>query len=105
MILAILRKGRGTRLPHTRILPRDGKGARNMKTNYLALSLLAIAVLAGCAQQHQPQSPDSQHAMTIAMPDLAKEEAAIRATDAQWLAAVKSRDAEKAAAFWSDDAT
>ena len=76
-----------------------------MKTNYLALSLLAIAALAGCAQQQQPQSPGSQQAMAMAMPDLAKEEAAIRATDAQWLAAVKARDAEKAAAFWSDDAS
>ena len=36
--------------------------------------------------------------------DLAKEEAAIRATDAQWLAAAKSRDVEKASSFWSDDA-
>jgi len=75
-----------------------------MKTNYLAISLLAIATLAGCAQQ-QPKSPDSKEAMAMAMPDLAKEEAAIRATDAQWRAAVKSHDAAKTASFWSDDAT
>src|SRR5437764_2772685 len=37
--------------------------------------------------------------------DLAKEEAAIRQTDAQWLAAAKSRDVEKAVSFWSEDAT
>lgn len=36
--------------------------------------------------------------------NLAQEEAAIRATDAQWLAAVKSRDVEKTISFWSDDA-
>jgi uncharacterized protein (TIGR02246 family) len=75
-----------------------------MKTNYLALSLLVIAALAGCAQQPQSQSPDSQ-TMTMAMPDYAKEEAAIRATNEEWKAAVKSRDAAKVATFWSDDAT
>ena len=37
--------------------------------------------------------------------DVAKEEASIRATDAQWLAAAKARDTEQAASFWSDDAT
>jgi uncharacterized protein (TIGR02246 family) len=36
--------------------------------------------------------------------DIAKEEAALRAVDAQWQEAVKSRDAEKVAAFWADDA-
>ena len=37
--------------------------------------------------------------------DVGKEEASIRATDAQWLAAAKARDTEQAASFWSDDAT
>src|ERR1700751_2236015 len=73
-----------------------------MKTNYLAISLLALAALTGCAQQ-QPQSPNPPQAM--AMPDLAKEEAAIRATDDQWKEAVKQHDAAKTASFWSDDAT
>ena len=37
--------------------------------------------------------------------DVGNEEASIRATDAQWLAAAKARDTEQAASFWSDDAT
>ncbi len=37
--------------------------------------------------------------------DIAKEEQAVRATDAQWLAAVKAKDFDRALAFWSDDAT
>ncbi|MDP9268270.1 MAG: DUF4440 domain-containing protein [Acidobacteriota bacterium] len=37
--------------------------------------------------------------------DLSQEEAAIRTTDAQWLAAAKARDVEKSISFWSDDAT
>jgi uncharacterized protein (TIGR02246 family) len=76
-----------------------------MKTTYFALLLLAIAAFTGCAQQPQPASSDSQKTMTMPMPDLAKEEAAIRATDAEWLATAKTRDAAKAASFWSDDAT
>src|SRR5437868_547972 len=74
-----------------------------MKTTYLALSLLALAALMGCAQQ--PQSQPRSEQMSMPMADLTKEEAAIRATDAQWLAAVKARDAEEAASFWSDDAS
>jgi uncharacterized protein (TIGR02246 family) len=76
-----------------------------MKTNYLVLSLLAIAAFAGCAQQPQPASKSDSNMMTMEMPDVAKEEAAIRATDVEWLAAAKARDAQKAASFWSDDAT
>ena len=37
--------------------------------------------------------------------NVAEVESIIRATDAQWLATVKARDAEKAASFWSDDAS
>jgi len=37
--------------------------------------------------------------------DIAKEEQAVRATDARWLAAVKANDFDRALAFWSDDAT
>src|SRR3954447_12358124 len=67
------------------------------------LSLAPIALvllLAGCA--HQPQQTSDAAKPTV---DLAKAEADIRATDAQWLATAKSRDAAKAASFWSDDAT
>ncbi|MFZ0807207.1 MAG: DUF4440 domain-containing protein [Candidatus Sulfotelmatobacter sp.] len=42
---------------------------------------------------------------TSPMVDIAKEEQAVRATDAQWLAAVKAKDFDRALGFWSDDAT
>jgi uncharacterized protein (TIGR02246 family) len=71
-----------------------------MKTTYFALLLLAIAAFTGCSQQ--PRSPEVR---AITTPDLAKEEAAIRAADAQWLASARSRDAAKTASFWSDDAS
>jgi uncharacterized protein (TIGR02246 family) len=63
-----------------------------------ALFLFALATLLGCDA--------AKPAATAAAPavDLAKEEAAIRETDAQWLASAKSRDVEKAVSFWSDDA-
>jgi ketosteroid isomerase-like protein len=35
---------------------------------------------------------------------VANEERAIRATDAEWLAAVKTKDYDRALTFWSDDA-
>jgi uncharacterized protein (TIGR02246 family) len=78
-----------------------------MKTNYLAFSLLAIgmAALVGCGQQPQSQPQSESRTMTMEMPDPIKEEAAIRSTDAQWLAAAKARDAAKVAGFWSADAT
>jgi uncharacterized protein (TIGR02246 family) len=64
-----------------------------MKKFYLA----ALFLLAGCAQPStEPAKPQV---------DLAKEEAAIRATDDQWKAAIKARDAQKTASFWTDDAT
>jgi len=52
--------------------------------------LMAIPAL-GCAGRPQP--------------NLAAEEAAIRAADAHWLAAAASRDLERTLPFWSDDAT
>ena len=60
--------------------------------NWLTVLLLAAA-LTGCKQPPPPKV------------DLAAEEAAIRNTDAQFLAAAKSRDADKTASFWSDDAS
>lgn len=60
----------------------------------LGLILILIAGLAGCARQ--PEQPAV---------NAAAEEADIRATDRQWLASVQTRDPDKAASFWSDDAT
>src|SRR4051812_8689650 len=59
------------------------------------LFLLPFLFLAGCAQptDQAPAKPPV---------DLAKEEAAIRATDDQWLAAAKAKD-KNASSFWSDD--
>jgi uncharacterized protein (TIGR02246 family) len=78
-----------------------------MKTSYLALSSLVIASLAslpGCARSPRTQAASDSSAESAPVADLAKAAAEIRATDARWLAAAKSRDAAKAAGFWSDDA-
>jgi len=68
-----------------------------MKICRMALLLATTAVLGGCARPGQNIS-ESRPAV-----DLAQEAAAIRTTDAQWLAAVQARDAEKTASFWSQD--
>jgi uncharacterized protein (TIGR02246 family) len=60
------------------------------------LFLAPILFLAACATPG-PKTVEQ----TI---DVAKEEAAIRATDDQWQASIKARDAVKAASFWADDA-
>jgi uncharacterized protein (TIGR02246 family) len=61
-----------------------------------SLSAISLCVaLTGCAQQ--PPQSSSQKPV-----DLAAEETAIRATDAQWQAA---KDGDKALSFWTDDAT
>lgn len=57
------------------------------------LALLSAMVFTGC----------NKPAATPAV-DLATEERAIRAVDAQWLAAAKARDLEKTVAAWSEDA-
>jgi uncharacterized protein (TIGR02246 family) len=67
----------------------------SLKTIFVLM--LGIAGLVGCAQQQAPQSQP--------VVNLAEAEAAIRAADAQWLAAAKSRDTEKTVAFWTDDAS
>jgi uncharacterized protein (TIGR02246 family) len=64
-----------------------------MKNICMAVALLPAAGLLGCTQKAQPAV------------NVAEVESAIRATDAQWLATVKTRDAEKSASFWSDDAS
>ncbi len=56
---------------------------------YAIASLLAV--LAGC---RSPPGPG---------PDARREEAAIRATDARWLAATQAHDLERTVSFWSDD--
>ncbi len=62
----------------------------------MAVALLLALALLGCTQQAQSSQP------AVNVGEL---ESTIRATDAQWLATVKTRDAEKSASFWSDDAT
>jgi uncharacterized protein (TIGR02246 family) len=62
----------------------------------VALTLLLVVALLGCTQQAKPAQPAV---------NVAEVESAIRATDAQWLATVKTRNAEKSASFWSDDAS
>jgi len=71
-----------------------------MRIKGIAQCLVAasLAMLLGCAVA----KPAADAPAPV---DLAREEAAIRATDAQWLAAAKARDVEKSVSFWSDDAT
>lgn len=67
-----------------------------MRKLIFCLAWVTLATVVGC---------DATKPTAAAPPvDLAKEEAAIRATDAEWLAAAKARDVEKTIAFWSDDA-
>lgn len=66
-----------------------------MKTISLRATMLAAMMISGCQTRTVLETQPA---------GLAQEEAAIRATDAQWLAAVRARDAEKTAAFWTDDA-
>jgi hypothetical protein len=68
-----------------------------MRILILLLFMLLSFWLMGCT--HTQQRTDQPEV------DVGKEEASIRATDAQWLAAAKARDTEQAASFWSDDAT
>ncbi|MCU1307768.1 MAG: hypothetical protein JWN45_2463 [Acidobacteriaceae bacterium] len=72
-----------------------------MKRLQLFLALILAALLSGCAQPAPSESKSSAPAKV----DLAEAEAAVRAADAQWLAAAKSRDTEKTVAFWADDAS
>lgn len=61
-----------------------------MKRNFLPGLLLAAACVSGCSKPM--------------IANFAGEEAAIRKTDAAWLAAAQARDLEHILPFWSDDA-
>ena len=62
-------------------------------TRFRLVTAVAFAILAaaGCSAQRKV--------------NLAAEEAAIRSTDANWLAAAGAHDLERILPFWSDDAT
>ncbi|MGO9852669.1 MAG: YybH family protein [Steroidobacteraceae bacterium] len=62
-----------------------------MSKRYVSAIPLLFAVLAGCKGMATPAV------------DPVREEAAIRATDARWLAAARSHDLQRAVSFWSDD--
>ncbi len=62
-----------------------------MKVFHLALAIVLSGVLVGCTRQPAV--------------NVAEIEATIRSTDAQWLAAAKAHDTDKAASYWADDAT
>jgi uncharacterized protein (TIGR02246 family) len=61
------------------------------KLGLFATIAFAISATAGCSGQHKV--------------NLASEEAAIRTTDANWLAAATSHDLERILPFWADDAS
>jgi len=62
-----------------------------MKNRSRPAILLPLAVLAGCQSLSAPA------------PDTVREEAAIRATDARWLAAAQAHDLEQTVSYWTDD--
>ena len=61
------------------------------KLGLLAATAFAILATTGCSDHHKA--------------NLAAEEAAIRTTDANWLAAATSHNLEAILPFWADDAT
>jgi uncharacterized protein (TIGR02246 family) len=61
-----------------------------MSLRFLIAAVL-LAALAACTTR------------PTVMPDLAGEEAAIRATDARWLAAAQAHDLERTVSYWTDD--
>lgn len=61
-----------------------------MKTSSTLVALVMLAALAACR--------------TAPVPDQARDEAAIRAADARWLAAAQARDLEGSLSYWADDA-
>ncbi len=61
-----------------------------MRTRNAVAVLVMIAAVAACK--------------TIPTPDPARDEAAIRAADARWLAAAQAHDLEGSLSYWSDDA-
>lgn len=63
-----------------------------MRVRYLIANTPALlAALAACA------------GMPAAAPDPAREEVAIRATDAHWLAAAHAKDLDQTLSYWTDD--
>ena len=62
-----------------------------MSHRFSAAIVLPLAVLAGCQSVSAPA------------PDPVREEAAIRATDARWLAAAEAHDLERTVSYWTDD--
>lgn len=61
-----------------------------MKSNFVLTFFLVAACASGCSNSRASFSG---------------EEAAIRATDAKWLAAAQAHDLERILPFWADDAT
>jgi uncharacterized protein (TIGR02246 family) len=67
------------------------RSLRLTNVRLLSAIVLAISLAGGCSAPHKP--------------NLSDEEAAIRRTDADWLAAAASRDINRVLPFWADDAT
>jgi uncharacterized protein (TIGR02246 family) len=85
---------------YTRITTSDGRKSRRQAMKRRRISpvlrltgstIVLALITAGCGEQRKV--------------DLSAEEAAIRRTDANWLAAASARDLNRVLPFWTDDAT
>jgi uncharacterized protein (TIGR02246 family) len=77
------------------------------KWGFVAAAVCGAIVMAGCnSADSQPAAAASATATGASMPDTRiADEAAIRATDAAWVKDVATNDAEKASAYYTDNAT
>lgn len=71
-----------------------------MRTTYLALTVAALA-MAGCNMANEADAPAANGA---AATDVAAIESELKSIEAQWVADYQSRDVEKIAANYADDA-
>jgi uncharacterized protein (TIGR02246 family) len=73
-----------------------------MRADRIAITCLSVGLLAAC-QAPAEQAETQAGAETLVVADAAAEAQAIRAVNAQWLAAVENKDATATASFYTSD--